>query len=76
VRIVRADRANYWGPPALLGEYNSMQTPTMENNTVVHQCPYCELRFAYMNEVKDHVILDHPEHARVVETAEPHELPH
>lgn len=42
----------------------------------VHTCPYCELRFLYMTEVKDHVLHDHPEHAKVVESAEPHELPH
>jgi hypothetical protein len=26
----------------------------------VHQCPYCELRFATRNEVEDHVAVDHP----------------
>jgi hypothetical protein len=25
----------------------------------VHQCPYCELRFASRNEVQDHVDLEH-----------------
>jgi hypothetical protein len=42
----------------------------------VHQCPYCELRFEYANEVKDHVIHDHPDHAESFLTVEPHELPH
>ena len=28
-----------------------------------HQCPYCDLRFEYHNEVKDHVLHDHPERA-------------
>ena len=26
----------------------------------VHQCPYCELRFATRNEVEDHIAVDHP----------------
>jgi RNA polymerase subunit RPABC4/transcription elongation factor Spt4 len=39
------------------------------------QCPYCELRFLTHNEVKDHIIHDHPEHAGVALTAEIHELP-
>lgn len=47
----------------------------MQTGSVVHQCPYCELKFAFMAEVKDHVLLDHPEHAGVVEGAEPHEFP-
>jgi hypothetical protein len=41
----------------------------------VHQCPYCELRFVYANEVKDHVLHDHPEHADSFAIVEPHELP-
>jgi hypothetical protein len=41
-----------------------------------HQCPYCELRFSYHNEVKDHVMRDHEEHAAVVASLELHELPH
>jgi hypothetical protein len=41
-----------------------------------HQCPYCELRFSYHNEVKDHVMRDHEEHAAVVASVELHELPH
>ena len=40
------------------------------------QCPYCELRFVYHNEVKDHIMLDHPEHPDVVANVEMHELPH
>jgi len=42
----------------------------------VHQCPYCELRFEYHNEVKDHIMRDHPDHADVVATVEMHEMPH
>jgi hypothetical protein len=37
----------------------------------VHQCPYCELRFRYANEVKDHVIHDHPDHAKSFAMADP-----
>jgi hypothetical protein len=40
------------------------------------QCPYCELRFAYHNEVKDHIMADHPDRSDVVATIEPHEMPH
>ena len=40
------------------------------------QCPYCELRFVYHNEVKDHVLRDHPDHPDVVANLEVHELPH
>jgi hypothetical protein len=42
----------------------------------VHQCPYCELRFAYHNEVKDHVVRDHPDRAEAFVSIELHELPH
>jgi len=39
------------------------------------QCPYCELRFVYHNEVKDHILRDHPGRS-VVATIELHEMPH
>ena len=42
----------------------------------VHQCPYCELRFAYHNEVKDHVVRDHPDRAEAFVSIELHQLPH
>jgi hypothetical protein len=41
-----------------------------------HQCPYCELRFAYHNEIKDHVLRDHPDRAEAFAAVELHELPH
>lgn len=41
-----------------------------------HQCPYCELRFRTHNEIKDHILTDHPEHASVAATADIIELPH
>ena len=41
-----------------------------------HQCPYCELRFDYHNEILDHVLHDHPDHADVAAGVELHELPH
>jgi hypothetical protein len=40
-----------------------------------HQCPYCELRFALYHEVQDHILRDHPDKARVAETAQIVELP-
>jgi hypothetical protein len=40
-----------------------------------HTCPYCELRFDYHNEVKDHILRDHPDHPEVALTADIHELP-
>jgi C2H2 type zinc finger protein len=27
-----------------------------------HQCPYCELRFATVSELKLHIQTDHPDH--------------
>lgn len=39
------------------------------------QCPYCDLMFMYHNEVKERIMLDHVEHAAVVASIEPHELP-
>ena len=53
--------------------------PLGENRSVdeiIRQCPYCELRFTYHEEVKDHILHDHPERAEVVATIEPIELPH
>jgi hypothetical protein len=41
-----------------------------------HACPYCDLMFLYHSEVKDHILHDHPEHAAVVDSIDPHELPH
>lgn len=41
----------------------------------IHQCPFCELRFRAVNEVRDHIITDHPEHAAEFITSSPHELP-
>jgi hypothetical protein len=43
---------------------------------LTHQCPYCDLRFTYHNEIKDHILHDHPARAEVVAMIEPHEMPH
>ena len=43
---------------------------------ITRQCPYCELRFTYHGEVKDHILHDHTEHSEVVTAIEPIELPH
>jgi hypothetical protein len=40
------------------------------------QCPYCELRFVTHNEVKDHILHDHPQHVEMAISAEIRELPH
>ena len=48
----------------------------MQSGNIVHQCPYCELRFSYMAEVKDHVVRDHPKHREAFEGVETPELPH
>jgi hypothetical protein len=47
----------------------------MADRFTPHQCPYCELRFMYANEVKDHVITDHPSHADAFASVEIHEVP-
>jgi len=41
----------------------------------IHQCPFCELRFQNANEVRDHVVTDHHEHAPEFETATVSERP-
>ncbi len=56
-----------------LRQPNARQLESMEEN---RQCPYCDLVFAYHNEVKEHIMHDHREHADVVAGIEPHELPH
>jgi hypothetical protein len=39
-------------------------------------CPFCELRFPNHNEVKDHILNDHPDHFAMAASVEIHELPH
>jgi hypothetical protein len=41
----------------------------------MHQCPYCELKFMYANEVKEHILNDHVDHENVALSADIHELP-
>jgi hypothetical protein len=43
--------------------------------TTPHQCPFCDLRFALHHEVQDHILRDHPEEARLAESASIVELP-
>jgi hypothetical protein len=45
----------------------------MSDDLHVHQCPYCELHFRFVNEVKDHVVRDHRDHAAAFEHMEPSE---
>ena len=40
-----------------------------------HQCPYCDLRFRYASEIRDHVLHDHKDHAEAFLYVETHELP-
>jgi hypothetical protein len=47
---------------------------TTSNDT--HACPFCELVFSYHEEVKDHIVRDHPRHAGEVASIEMRELPH
>jgi hypothetical protein len=68
------------GRPAGAGRSSlAARTPEVSNEHMgekpPHQCPFCELRFLYANEVKDHVVVDHPEHADAFIFVEPHELP-
>ena len=42
---------------------------------LTHQCPYCDLRFSYHNEITDHVLHDHPDRADVVVGLDLHEIP-
>ena len=41
-----------------------------------HTCPFCELVFSYHNEIKDHILRDHPLRAETVAGIDPHEIPH
>jgi len=47
----------------------------MSNQPVIHQCPFCELKFSLANEVKDHIVHDHPQHAAAFVAVEIHEMP-
>lgn len=51
-------------------------TTSLAMRPETHTCPYCELVFSYHNEVKDHIVHDHPRHAAAVVSLELHELPH
>ena len=48
----------------------------MTTNETIHTCPYCELRFLYMTEVKDHGVHDHPARAKAFAGTQTTELPH
>ena len=54
---------------------HSQETRSAVQSATVHQCPYCELKFLYLNEVKDHVQSDHRDHADVVAAMDAHEIP-
>jgi len=48
----------------------------MTTSIDTHACPFCELVFSYHEEVKDHIVRDHPRHAAEVVSIEMRELPH
>lgn len=62
------------GPTALKAVDARADDENVKDQT--HTCPYCELKFDYHEEVKDHILHDHAEHADVAATVEVHELPH
>ena len=64
------------GRRSLARSGNRRNSVVMPLNEIIHQCPYCELRFNYMAEVKDHVMHDHKEHAESFEGVQVTELPH
>jgi hypothetical protein len=69
--MVPSDRT---GPLALPGGATAADDGAMTEQP--HSCPYCELQFAYHEEVRDHILRDHPDHSHVAATVEIHELPH
>ena len=48
----------------------------MASSNDTHACPFCDLIFMYHEEVKDHIVHDHPSHAAEVVSIEMRELPH
>lgn len=59
------------GPTALARRSSTWFSRVMSDH--VHTCPFCELRFQFVNEVRDHVVTDHPEHADSFVGIVPHE---
>lgn len=62
-RTSSAEEPRNQGPRSLAMARDRRHAPIMQLSEIVHQCPYCELRFSYMAEVKEHVIHDHCDHA-------------
>ena len=48
----------------------------MATTSDTHPCPFCDLVFNDHEEVKDHIVHDHPRHAAEVVNTEMRELPH
>jgi hypothetical protein len=62
------------GPTALPLRVMRWFIDDMNDLTIhIHTCPFCELRFQFVNEVRDHVVTDHPEHADSFVGIVPHE---
>jgi hypothetical protein len=73
-RPTREPRRLRMGPKALSASPVIAQHRGMTDEP--RQCPYCELRFVNHNEVKDHILHDHPDHVEMAVSAEIHEFPH
>jgi hypothetical protein len=52
-----------------------VEVNVMRDKDHPHQCPYCDLRFVYATEIRDHVLHDHKKHAGAFVNVEVHELP-
>jgi hypothetical protein len=52
-----------------------LEVSSMRDEEHPHQCPYCDLRFLYASEIRDHVLHDHADHAEAFLDVEIHELP-
>ena len=62
---------------ALITALFVLQIPKIRIDTdPENMLPEDEAVRVYHNEVKDHILHDHPEHAAVVDSIEPHEMPH
>jgi hypothetical protein len=70
-----SDRINRSPPIASASGGADERTSPMADRTHPRSCPCCDLYFVYHAEIVDHVRRDHAEHADVVATIEPREIP-
>ena len=57
------------------GATTEEEVSMMRDEKHPHQCPYCDLRFRYASEIRDHALHDPKEHAEAFLYVETHELP-